>query len=304
MPHTPIHPLLTLLAVLLGGLAMFAATGTVRPQVQWLDLLAEVGSALMVGVWAWVVLSSRPGGRVTQGLGGGLVLLMTGLWVDGLDEVFRLAPGWAWLGDLESLLVPAGMATLTVGLLLWRREQFALTEHLHQRERLFRDHRAFDRLTQVADAGYLRRQIEAEARHPQPCSVVLVDLGAQAEVERMQGRREAARLLQAATHQILLNLRPQDLACRYAGERLAVLMPGTPPAAARERGAHLQRMLQAMRFHAREGGEPMRLQPRIACAAVQPDAAAMMTALNRDLEGDCDRGLDPVPPAAQVRHAG
>lgn len=303
MPYLTSHPPRLLLAVALATLAAFAAAGTLRDPVQWLDLLAEGGTAAMVGVWAWVVLSSRPGGRVTLGLGGGLTLLMTGLWADGLDEVFRLDPAWAWLGDLESVLVPAGMAVLTAGLLLWRREQFVLSEHLQHRERLFRDHRAFDRLTQVADAGYLRRQIEAEARRDAQCSVVLLDLGAQSDVERAFGRREAARLLQAATHQILLNLRPNDLACRYAGERLAVLMPGTPPADARERGAHLVRMLAGMRFHARDAGEPMALRPRLACAPVQPDAQALMTALNRDLEDGAPTDPVPLGAAAAMHHA-
>jgi diguanylate cyclase (GGDEF)-like protein len=174
---------------------------------------------------------------------------------------------------------------LTVGLVLWRQEQAVLNEHMHKRERLFRDHRALDRQAQLADAGYLRRQIEAEAaRLPaQPCGVLLLDLAGQAALQHEHGRAEALRRLEAVGHQLLLNLRQRDLLCRYAGERLVVLMPDTPLPEVQRRALHLVRMVEAMQFHARDD----RLLPttlRWACALAEPGAQALLSRLNREVE--------------------
>jgi diguanylate cyclase (GGDEF)-like protein len=173
-----------------------------------------------------------------------------------------------------------------LGLVLWRQEQAVLNEHMHKRERLFRDHRALDRQTQLADAGYLRRQIEAEAAQgPQrPCGVLLIDLCGQAALQHEHGRTEAARRLEAVCHQLLLNLRQRDLLCRYAGERLVVLMPDTPLAETQRRAAHLARMVQTMQFHSRDD-QLLPTTLRWACALAEPGAQTLLSALNREVEG-------------------
>jgi diguanylate cyclase (GGDEF)-like protein len=289
--------LLSLLSA--AALLLFARFGESVPFAQWnwIDIAAEGGLASLAAAWTWLVLHSRPDGVVTRLLGGGLAALALASWVDTLDELWRLPEAWSGLGWMESVLACAGVLLLTLGLVLWRQEQAVLNEHMHKRERLFRDHRALDRQTQLADAGYLRRQIEAEAElgSQRPCGVVLLDLPGQAALQHEQGRAEAARRLEAVCHQLLLNLRQRDLLCRYAGERLVVLMPDTPLAEARRRAAHLARMVEAMQFHARDD----RLLPttlRWACALAEPGAQALLSALNREVEGRPEAALP-------VRHA-
>jgi len=288
---------LALLAVAL--LALFAHVGLAKPALEWnwIDIAAEGGLAVLAAAWTLLVLHSRPDGTVTRLLGGGLAALALGSWCDTLDEWWRLPESAAALGWAESLLAVAGVLLLTLGLVLWRQEQAVLNEHMHKRERLFRDHRALDRQTQLADAGYLRRQIEAEAaRGPQaPCGVLLLDLPGQAALQHEQGRSEAARRLDAVCHQLLLNLRQRDLLCRYAGDRLVVLMPGTPLHEARRRAAHLVRMVEAMQFHARDD-RPLPATLRWACALAEPGAQDLLSALNREVEGRTETGMP-------VRHA-
>jgi diguanylate cyclase (GGDEF)-like protein len=289
--------LLPLLASAL--LVLFAQLGAAQPAAEWnwIDIAGEGGLALLAAAWTLLVLHSRPDGAVTRLLGGGLAALALASWSDMLDEFWRLPDAVSWIGWTESVMACVGVFLLTVGLLLWRQEQSVLSEHMHKRERLFRDHRALDRQTHLAGAAYLRRQIEAEAARGlhRPCGVLLLDLPGQSVLQHEQGRAEAARRLEAVCHQLLLNLRQRDLLCRYAGERLVVLMPDTPLADTRRRATHLARMVEAMQFHARDD----RLLPaklRWACALAEPGAQTLLSALNREIEG--------LPEAAMpVRHA-
>jgi diguanylate cyclase (GGDEF)-like protein len=290
-----------LVVAALAWLLLFTLGGTARPVAtwQWLDIAGEGGTAAMAGLWAWLVLASRPGGRVTGWLAGGLAAVMLGAWADCLDEVFAVSDAFAGLKWIESTLTPLGMVALTVGLLLWRQEQAVLSEHLVKRERLFRDHRAFDRVTQVANAAYLRRQLELEAaRGGGPgCALALIELEGYAAIERERGRAEADRVLQGAAHQLLLNVRHRDLVCRYAGHRFVVLMPDTPLSDAQHRAAHLARMVSAMSLHARDGDRPLPLAARAVCAAAGTDPAALMAELNLALEGACLRTVPAAGPA-------
>ena len=281
-------PVLALLAAIAVLAALFINLSAWKPVSAWsaVDIAGEGGLALLATAWAAVVLSSRPGGRVTALLGGGLSALALAAWADALDELLRPDAAAAWLGWIESSMAPLGMLVLSIGLVLWRQEQFVLAEQLGPREGSQRDHRAFDRLTRLADAGYLRQQM-AQCRGP--ASVVMLELPERLALERQHGARAGARLMQSVAQQLLLNLRPHDLLCRYAGDRLVVLMPQTLPEAAHQRAAHLQRMVEGMRVHLGEQVLPVRL--RLACCPLASDTQATLSTL-----GDC---LDAQPwPAA------
>jgi len=279
--------------ILLAGLAaltwffLFATLGTAKPPQQWklLDIASESSIALMAGAWFLIILSSRPRGRVTALLAGGLAGLMLGGWADLLDEFFSVAKGQQWNHLLESGATLAGMAVLSCGLLDWRREQLMVNEHLQKRERLFRDHRSFDPLTQVADADYLRDQLRVEFERGAPrCSLLMLDIDSFHLVNRDYGQREGDRLLQAVTHTLLLNLRSTDLLCRYAGDRFAVLVPNTDADAARALAEHLRRAVASLRHHTQRSGQPMQVSVRFAARAVDADPRQLLKELNRALE--------------------
>jgi diguanylate cyclase (GGDEF)-like protein len=138
------------------------------------------------------------------------------------------------------------MLILTAGMYYWRIEQFSLNEHLQKRERLFREHKPYDRVTQLSDADYLRLQIRLEKEnHPAAvCSVVLLDINSFHQINRQFGQHEGDRVLQAVSHMLLLNLRNEDVLCRYAGDRFAIVMPETTVADADELAKHLCQMVQ------------------------------------------------------------
>lgn len=277
-----------------GLLALYAAFGEPVPPARWtvVDIVGEGGVALLAAIWLWIVLASRPAGRVTLRLALGLAGVSLGAWCDALDEFFSVQTAWAFDNWLESTLMPLGMAMLTWGLIGWRREQFQLSEHMAQRERLFRDHRAFDRITELADADYLRDQLALEQqRSPsRAAALVMVEVCDLAALVREHGRRDGVRALRTVTHQLLLNLRHDDLLCRYAGDRFLILLPQTLQAEAEHTAAHLRRMVRATVFHPRGGGARVGLDLRHAVLPALGEPDVLLEALNRALE--------PVPAQA------
>lgn len=273
-----VRPLLVLACALAGFAALYASAGTVKPFAtwHWMDIVDEGGTALMALVWCLTVLASRPDGRVTRLLAGGLACITLGSWADCLDEFWRIDKQALWDNALEGL-VPAGMLVLTAGLYFWRREQAHLADHLRKRERLFRSHRPFDRVTQLADAAYLRAQLRRTEG-----AVVLLDIDGFHRINREHGRAEGDRVLQAVAHMLLLNLRNEDLLCRYAGDRFAVLMPGLDVAAATQAARHLCAMVGAMRYHA--GERHVAVSLRHGCAGAHGAPEVLLADLCRRMD--------------------
>lgn len=271
---------------------LYATLGTPRPPADWrlVDVAGESGTALMAAYWAHIVLASRPAGRVTLLLALGLAAIALGMWADGLDEAFSMKQVPLRIDKwLESGLLPAGMALVTAGLVGWRREQFRLSEHMQLRERLFREHRDFDRITQLARIDYLRDQVALEQRaHPnQPASLVMIEAVGLQAVLHDHGQRDAVRALRAVTHQILLNLRNDDLLCRYSGDRFVLLLPRTPLAGALRTAQHLRQMAAMTAFHA-EDGHAIALSLHTASTPAIGDVSELLSALNRELELPAD----------------
>ncbi|EKU84298.1 diguanylate cyclase (GGDEF) domain-containing protein [Massilia timonae CCUG 45783] len=275
-----------LIGALLGAFAfLFVGAGSLIPMAEWdwVDIASEGGTSLLAALWCLIVLSSRPDGLVTRLLAGGLACIMLGSWADCLDEVVDVDKAALWDNALESLL-PLGMLVLTVGMAYWRLEQATLSDHMRKRERLFRNHRPFDRITQLADAAYLREQLRLESRRNdgQGCALVLFDIDEFHRINREHGQAEGDRVLQAVAHMLLLNLRNEDLLCRYAGDRFAVLMPGLHEGEAREAAQHLCRMVSSMRHHAPKGR--VRISLRHGCAPAQGAPDALLSDLCRQMD--------------------
>ncbi|TXF97822.1 GGDEF domain-containing protein [Massilia arenae] len=276
-----------LIGALLGAFAfLFVGAGTTIPMAEWdwVDIASEGGTSLLAVLWCLTVLSSRPDGLVTRLLAGGLACIMLGSWADCLDEVVDIDKAALWDNALESLL-PLGMLILTVGMYYWKLEQATLSDHMRKRERLFRNHRPFDRITQLADAVYLREQLRLESRRNEGegvSALVLFDIDEFHRINREHGQAEGDRVLQAVAHMLLLNLRNEDLLCRYAGDRFAVLMPGLTELDARDAAQHLCRMVSSMRHHA--AGGRVRISLRHGCAPAQGAPDALLAALCRQMD--------------------
>jgi GGDEF domain-containing protein len=267
----------------------FAELGLPRalPQWRWMDIVGEGGATLMVGIWLGYVRAARPAGLVTNWLSLGLAGMALGGWVDLLDEFWLLPKAMVWDNWLESTLMPLGMLVLTVGLHLWRREQLALNRQLRQHERVFRDHRRIDTLTQLADADYMAAQIALERREGRRGALLMFGWAGVDALAREQGLAAADRLVQAAALLLQLHLPADALLCRYAGDRLLVLLPGCSSEGAASPLQHQQQLRAALDLWRYElpDGERLALPVLSAMAATDelngPPQALLLRLLER-----------------------
>ena len=280
---------LKLAALLLAAnlaLLLHLAAGDLKPMAEWvwLDILGEGGSALLALAWLLLILKSRPAGRVSSLLALGLGCVFFSWWVDALDEFIRLPDSITWDSWLESAPMPIGLLLMTVGLYHWHHEQLAISAQLEKRERLFREHRLFDKLTPLGAAEYLRRQLQLSLQHAgqaQPLSLVAVDLDNFSALNQRFGHAEGDAVLQAVSQQLLLNLRCQDLLCRLAGDRFVVLLPNTGETLARQLAGELQQAVAHLAHKTRQHGERLHLRATVAVVmAVNEDPQTLLQRLN------------------------
>ena len=271
---------LKLAALLLAAnlaLLLHLAAGDLKPMAEWvwLDILGEGGSALLALAWLVLILKSRPAGRVSSLLALGLGCVFFSWWVDALDEFIRLPDSITWDSWLESAPMPIGLLLMTVGLYHWHHEQLAISAQLEKRERLFREHRLFDKLTPLGAAEYLRRQLQLSLQHAeqaQPLSLVAVDLDNFSALNQRFGHAEGDAVLQAISQQLLLNLRCQDLLCRLAGDRFVVLLPNTGETLARQLAGELQQAVAHLAHKTRQHGERLHLSATVAVVMAVDEA--------------------------------
>ncbi|PHR17146.1 MAG: GGDEF domain-containing protein [Sphingopyxis sp.] len=270
------------------GLIIHLLAGTLKPisDWNWLDIAGEGGSAALVLVWLYLLLKGRPAGMVTNLLYAGLACLFFALWMDTVDEFIELAETVRWDGWLESGPMPIGFVLLTQGIFHWHREQLAISARMRNTERVFREHRQFDKLTPLGDAGYFRAQLDmalAEARTAQqPLSLVLLDLDEFSWINRRHGQREGDRVLQVVAQQILLNLRGHDLLCRLAGDRFILLLPNTPESQARLIAEELRLSIGHLAYKSSQQGERIELSVTAVALMARLDAGDdLLEQLNR-----------------------
>ena len=251
---------------------------------RWIDIVSETSIVAMLALWLVQLRASRPAGRVTTWLCLGLSGMLLGGWADLMDEFWKFPREFTLLMGMESTFHVVGMIGLTFGLHLWRQEQLALNALRAGRERGYREHTQIDGLTQLGDGAYLLDQIRRQqdlAREPgttvAPSMLVMLGWQDLPALARQHGLAEADRLLQATGPLLLLQLRGDDLLCRYAADRFVALLPEADSALPGD-------LLAALSSHVHpcaDGRTRARLSARMASAALDPheDAEAQVLRL-------------------------
>jgi diguanylate cyclase (GGDEF)-like protein len=169
---------------------------------------------------------------------------------------------------------------------------------------LFPDHCPIAHLAKVVDADDLREHLRVDYDSGAHTSCILMlDIDSFHLINRDFGKREGDRVLQAVTQVLLLNLRSTDLLCRYAGDRFAVLLPGTQPEAAHALADHLRRAVASLRHHAHRSGLPITSTIRYTFRNVDAEPRQLLKELNRALERrvPVTPGGTEMPAGAAVR---
>lgn len=272
------------------GLQVYLATGQIKTwaEINWMDVAGEGGSAVLALTWLIMLLHSRPAGRVTRLLALGLACVFFSWWMDTLDEFIRLPELVIWDNWLETAPMPIGLLLLTLGIYHLNQEQRAISRQMNKREKGFREHRLFDKLTPLGAAEYLRQQVqlalgEAKAEQ-QPLSLAVVDLDDFSAINQRYGQAEGDAVLQAMAHLLLLNLRRQDLLCRLAGDRFVAVLPNTGEAQARLIAGELQQAVASLAHKTAQHGERVQLRACTATVmAFDEEAEQLLKRLNLGL---------------------
>ena len=243
--------------ILLANFSLLLSLGTGDPKaikaIDWLDVIGEGGAAVFVFAWMWFVLSGRPAGHVTNKLVSGLGLIFLAMFQDALDEFIHFPSAVLWNTVVQSTLLPVGMVLLTWGLYLLRKEQKVIATQLNGRERILRDHRLVDNITNLSDVRYLyqqlKREVQTSTKEEQVFSLILLDINRFNEINRRFGFAEGDKLLHTLAELILLNIRKTDLVCRFAGDRFAILLPATGEQEATRISSQLRNSIEHLTFY-------------------------------------------------------
>lgn len=259
--------------------------------IEWMDVVGEGGTALMVLIWIFFVLISRPSGRVTQWLVIGLGFLFTSLFMDLLDEFFRHSGEFEWLRAYESIPAPIGMVILTFGLYQWHLEQLSMNAQLLRRERVYREHGLIDYITGLYSAEYMEKQIEEElstanSANPTEFSLLMLDIDKFDHFVRQHGDEQGDRFLRELSELMLMNIRVTDLACRYAGDRFIIILPETTESEAQQLANQLQQSIAHLAFKPANSKQAVFQQVSISqCSShKQSTTQQLLAALNQQME--------------------
>lgn len=246
-----LNKILLIISLLIISIFVSLSLGDIKSwdRIDWLDVAGEGGCAIALATWMIFILGSRPQGRVTDLLTLGLGFMFLAFWQDTLDEFIQLPNSLLW-DQMESIAMPLGVMLLTYGLYHWHQEQLALNYQLRKRELVFREHRAFDQLTLTGQCEYISQQLASYKNTSRKQSLVflMLDINDFSHFNRQFGNQEGDRLLLEMCELILLNLRQQDLICRYAGDRFAVILPDTSLTQGRQIAAEIKQAVKHFAF--------------------------------------------------------
>lgn len=231
MKHMLIHKRLIAFVITLTFLTLLGTSwlGTLKDSsdISPTDIIGEGGICLIQFLWIFVILISRPAGKVTQLLVVGISCVLLASLLDVMDEFYRYSQHQQWLTHIESIPAPIGMVILSYGLMLWHREQLSINQQLHRREHIFREHELNDVVTRLNSIDYMLKHIEMELSKDQDFQLLLLDLDDFDHFVSRHGDQMGNRLLRDVGELIIMNLRSKDLVCRYTADRFVVLLPDT-----------------------------------------------------------------------------
>ena len=270
--------------------AMLALSfGNAKPLniISGLDVVGEGSIVLLTLAWMLTALASRPPGRVTSLLIVGLGCFLFSVSLDLFDEFLSYPDNALWLSMIESYPAAIGMIIMTCALYQWHLEQRALNLQLRRREWDYRNHQDIDSITQLYRAEYWKNQIHKLQKQGDTSVIALVDINGFAMFNQRYGQSEGDRYLHEVAQLIVMNLRAQDLVCRYAGDRFAILLPNVSVTQAHSIIAELKTSIEHMAFRHSTDSAAIYTSARSSMSVISPNdrlsnvLAALLTQLEQ-----------------------
>jgi len=234
--------------------------------ISGLDIVGEGSVVLLTLGWIVAVLASRPPGKVTSLLIMGLVFFLFSMTLDLLDEFLRYPDSAVWLSMIESIPAAIGMIIMTAALYLWHLEQRAINLQLRRREWDYRDHQEIDPITQLYRGDYWQSRVTALQASGHNGYVAIIDINEFSYFNQCYGQAEGDRYLHEVAQLVVMNLRQQDLACRYAGDRFALLLPNLNEAEAQDIVKEVRASISHVAFRYKEDTAAIYTSARVVVA--------------------------------------
>ena len=138
-----------------------------------------------------------------------------------------------------------------------------------------------DPLTGLFNRRYLDetlpRELHRHQRAGEPLTAAMLDLDHFKRFNDVYGHEAGDAILRAVGNLLRRSLRAGDLACRYGGEELTVVMSGSSLVDARIRLDELRQAVMGLRLPHQDGVlPPITVSVGVALAAAETDAAALL----------------------------
>lgn len=157
-----------------------------------------------------------------------------------------------------------------------------------------RHHTVRDPLTGLFNQRYLldtlAREIHQSLRTHQPMGLLMFDIDRFGPFNDEYGHECGDRMLQAISRHLLANFRESDVACRYSGERFALLLPRADKAATTRRGETVREAIEGLEI----GGGRVTISAGVAACPADADCSDTLLAaaesgilLARQYGGNC-----------------
>ncbi|GAB6158350.1 diguanylate cyclase [Desulfotomaculum varum] len=109
-----------------------------------------------------------------------------------------------------------------------------------------------DELTRLYNRQYMKARLEEEVnrakRYGRPLSVLMLDLDFFKNINDCYGHQAGDLVLRNISQLLLLNLREEDIACRYGGEEMVIILPETDLPEAAVVAERLRQSIERMEF--------------------------------------------------------
>jgi diguanylate cyclase (GGDEF)-like protein len=159
--------------------------------------------------------------------------------------------------SLEWLPTARGLSEIERDLVIAAGEQISLSlANLRLREQL-REQSVIDSLTGLYNRRFLQESLKRELlraeRQKKPLSAIMLDIDHFKRLNDTYGHDAGDHVLRTVGKELKQFFRGSDVACRYGGEEIAVVLPETPLAGALTRAEYLRQMISNLEL--RYGGQ-------------------------------------------------
>ncbi|GHX87248.1 hypothetical protein VCSRO160_3620 [Vibrio cholerae] len=241
-------------------IALFAfnyLNGYVKPQSQldWLDIIGEGSSTIMVLVWVLVILSTRTPEKITNYFSFGFICILLSLSQDFIDEFIRLE-SYTMVGNLVECMF-IGLGIVTYAFWQWRKELLVISNYISQRRKLNPRTPIHAQHYRLPDVRHLHQALTRAKQVPmnkEPIFLLAIHLVNERQLIHSLSQNEVSRLTISISELLFITARSHDLVCHCAAHHYLILMENCNESEASQFARQLEGLLNSFVFYLDSGG--------------------------------------------------